>query len=204
MRGVNAVCAKAQQALLDFHRAGVTDVVGRNLIEDMMQGSSVTLVSVPLGNKRLVPQETYLKWKSVQKDKIMAIVDTESTKSLNLKEFTSMFSPAALSSLGRCWVAAGVHRETIIRELVTKCERSVLISCSQSKVVLSKEEARALSWMLSYDPGAHDLPVMNKVGAMARGLRSFVAMLATDFGTFYDLASQGAFLFLMVTVMSFR
>lgn len=46
MRGVNAMCAKAQQALLDSHWAGVTDVVGRSLIEDLMQGSTVTLLSI--------------------------------------------------------------------------------------------------------------------------------------------------------------
>ncbi|KNZ58810.1 DNA-directed RNA polymerase [Puccinia sorghi] len=193
MRGVNAVCAKAQQALLDSHRAGVTDVVGQNLIEDMMQGSSVTLVSVPLGKEALLPQEPYLKWKSVQKDEIVAIVDTQSTKSLNLEEFKSASSPAALCSLGRRWAAAGVPEQTRVRELVAKCERAVLISCSQSEVVISREETRALSWMLSYNPGAHDLPVTNKIGAMARDLRPFVAMLATHFGTFYDLASQGAF-----------
>lgn len=193
MRSVNAVCAKAQQALLDSHRAGITDVAGLNLIEYMMQGSNVTLLSIPQEKEALLPRGPPLKWKAVQDCELVAIVDTESTRSLPLEEFRSISSPAALSCLARRLAAAGVHQDAITLECVAKCERSVLISCVQSDVSLSREEARALSWMLSYDPGGHDLPVTNKAGAMARGLRPFVSMLATHFGTFYDLASQGAF-----------
>lgn len=123
----------------------------------------------------------------------MAIVDTKSAKFLDLGEFRSISSPAALSLLGRSCATAGLSEREVTMECVLRCERAVLISCFQSEVTLSKEEARALSWMLSYDPGGHDLPVTNKVGAMARGLCPFVTMLATHFGVFHDLAYQGAF-----------
>ncbi|KNZ64486.1 hypothetical protein VP01_1022g2 [Puccinia sorghi] len=193
MRGVNAMCAKAQQALLDSHRAGVTDVVGRNLIEDLMQGSTVTLLSISQEKETLLPQGPSLKWKAAQDGEVVAIVDTKSAKFLDLGKFRSISSPAALSLLGRSCATAGLSEREVTMEWVLRCERAVLISCFQSEVTLSKEEARALSWMLSYDPGGHDLPVTNKVGAMARGLRPFVTMLATHFGVFHDLAYQGAF-----------
>lgn len=193
MRGVNSMCAKAQQALLDSHRAGIADTTGRNLIEDLMQGSDVTLLSLRKEKVALLPRGPSLQWRTTQGDEIIALVSTESAKTLQLEDFLCISSPAALSSLRRRRAAAGVNIDIVTRECIAKCERAILISCSQSEVLLSREEARALSWMLSYDPEAHDLPVTNKMGAMARGLRPFVAMLATHFGFFYDLASQGAF-----------
>jgi hypothetical protein len=39
----NVLCAKAQQVLLDSHRARVAEATGRNLVEDLVQGSDVRL-----------------------------------------------------------------------------------------------------------------------------------------------------------------
>ncbi|KNZ50834.1 putative dna-directed rna polymerase subunit beta protein, partial [Puccinia sorghi] len=93
MRGVNAMCAKAQQALLDSHRAGVTDVAGLNLIEYMMQGSSFTIVSVPQQKEAMLPREPSLKWKATQDGEVVAIIGTADINSLQLED--------------RRWAAAG-------------------------------------------------------------------------------------------------
>lgn len=48
--GVNALCSEDQQPLLDSHRVGTTNIIARNLAEDLMQGSDTALIEIPAAN----------------------------------------------------------------------------------------------------------------------------------------------------------
>ncbi|WAQ83649.1 hypothetical protein PtA15_4A97 [Puccinia triticina] len=193
LRGVNVLCSKAQQVLLDSHRAGVTEARGRNLVEDLVQGSDVTLLSVPTCQSELVKDCVHTTWGVNTPAGYVALVALEGlTKSL-VMNCLALSSPAALYLYSQARTEQGASPETITQECVSLAERAVHIVCIQAGVSISMEESRALAWMLSYDPGAHKCPVTHKHGGAARNLRPFVTLLNVHFGMFPSLSLDGGF-----------
>ncbi|PLW32276.1 hypothetical protein PCANC_18997 [Puccinia coronata f. sp. avenae] len=71
------MCAKAQQVLLDSHRAGVAEATGQNLVEDLVQSSDVTLLSVHTDDANLVRNSRCMEWGFNTENEYVALVRSE-------------------------------------------------------------------------------------------------------------------------------
>ena len=192
LRGVNVLCAKAQQVLLDSHRAGVAEATGRNLVEDLVQGSDVTLLSVRTEEADLVRNSGCMEWGVNTETEYVALVRSEHlTEDIALK-CLALSTPTGLSIYAGARIEQGVTAELVSQECMTLSERAVHIVCVQTGVSVSREESRALAWMFSYEPAVHKHPVTQKYGGAARGLRPFVTLLNVHFGMFPALCSDGS------------
>ncbi|PLW12886.1 hypothetical protein PCASD_25145 [Puccinia coronata f. sp. avenae] len=193
LRGVNVLCAKAQQVLLDSHRAGVAEATGRNLVEDLVQGSNTTLLSVNTVDSKLIIDSGYMEWGVNTETEYVALVKSELlTKDVALK-CLALSTPVGLSTYREARLEQGATAEAVMQKCLALSERAVHIVCVQTGVSISREEGRALAWMFSYDCVAHKHPVTHKYGGAARDLRPFVTLLNVHFGTFPGLCSDGSF-----------
>lgn len=193
LRGINAMCGKAQQALLDSHRAGISHYTARNLIEDALQGSDVGLYVLPPTAQNWAPRMAACKWVSSTTEYTIALVDRNNDRTAFDRCASGLLSPWSLAGRAKQEREQGVPEAEVASICRRLCRLALSVVCTHCDVELSTEELTGVAWMLAYKPEADVHPVTNRAGFKARNLRPLVDMAVNHFGRFHRLCEGGSF-----------
>lgn len=193
LRGINTMCGRAQQALLDSHRAGISQHTARNLIEDVLQGSDVGVYVLPPSARNWASAVSACEWVTSTAEHTVALVQQRQDHKVLTSCAIGLLSPWSLEERMRHEVTQGSSEAEALSVCRRLCYTALCVVCNHCDVELSDAELVSVTWMLTYKPEVSPHPVTSRIGFAARDLRSLVDVAVNHFGRFYGLCSRGNF-----------
>lgn len=171
-KAIMKICSVAQQALLDAHRAGVSQNTGIDLVANMLRGAQtgreelddMTLCAFSL-DVTFLPKTI---WTLETKDHLLCVIKLDSIDKSNLEKCEGSYSPSVLKHIPP-------------DRRVQVCRLGIRYVCHYHEVELTEGEEIDLAWCLSYKPEVSKHPVTTREGMLARELSPLDTLLATDF-----------------------
>jgi len=191
VRAVMAICAVAQQAALDSHRAESGSIGTHDLVADMILGQSkgydkkgdvtskLTLVAFSNDISRAVLDVCCPVWVYEIDGVIVTLIRHENVTIDISRYVTATYSPAVLTLC-----------KTEGRDIVNICKAGVKLICNYYSVPISPVELSDMSYVLTYEVEASIAPITSREGLMSRNLGWVEQLLATDYSKLPALHSN--------------
>lgn len=177
IRAIANLCAVAQQAALDSHRAESHDVVSHDFIGDLMHGTDrksttatgeMTLIEVS-NDAPAVDSSRWYKWKYTWKMGTFYLCKPDKFPIPLRRSIIGGYNPTVL----RYVTNAGGDVRAV-------CKRGIVTVCNYYGVRMSNVELTDASAVFSYDVTASIHPITCREGMLQRSLGWVETMLATD------------------------
>lgn len=184
IRAIANLCAVAQQAALDSHRAESHDVVSHDFIGDLMHGTDrksttatgeMTLVEVTTAEID-VGFERWYNWKYVSNSSTFYLCKPEKLPIPLRRSIVGAYNPIVLR-----------YVSNIGGNVQAVCRRGITTVCNYYGVRMSEVELNDASYVFSYDVKASIHPITCREGMLMRSLGWVETMLATDHTKLKDL-----------------
>lgn len=180
VRAIANLCAVAQQAALDSHRAEAHDTVSHDFISDLILGCENTDSTRPTSGYTLVEftsdvpikllATSLYSWKYTSNDGIFCLCKPSNVSKSLGAYVAGAYNPVVLSS------TSGSDRKT-----VDICSRGLSTVCNYYGVGMSELELYDVSFMFCYAVAASANPITTRPGMLDRGLGWIETLLATDY-----------------------
>ena len=186
VRGMSSVCAVAQQAALDSHRAEARDPVSHDFISDLVLGCYRKIHMSPTYEYTFIEFSTENidkyelvssislcdpKWINDQcSDVVHALCKPKNVKSKVCRYVKSAYNPEILSAINK--------QRLDIRGV---CRNGITMICNYYGIRISELEIHDLSVLFSYMPDASRDPITTRSGMISRQLGWIETFEATDY-----------------------
>lgn len=181
VRAVAQICAVAQQAALDAHRAETHDSVSHDFVSDLILGCARKINVGPTSTYTFIQfnntfDDVYgtnfgiCAWKYITEDKINVLVKPGTVPFSVMKCVSAAYNPTILS---------GVQRSG--GNITEVCTRGIKTVCNYYSIQISDIELTDIVQAFTYKPELHPDPITTRSGMMSRNLGWIETLLATDY-----------------------
>lgn len=181
VRAVSQICAVAQQAALDSHRAEAHDSVSHDFVADLILGcernvnisptSSYTFVQFDVNMPETISKSlTSCRWRHHSENGINTLCKPSSIPQLAFSYVKAAYNPVVLANAAK--------HDLDIRSI---CMRGLKVVCNYYSVRISDIELKDISFVFSYKPEASSDPITTRNGMVERDLGWIETLLATDY-----------------------
>lgn len=178
VRGMSAICAVAQQAALDSHRAESHDVTSHDFIDDIILGCNretnagvthaVTLVETS-SHVTVSTGKRWYKWMYTSAHSSFYLCDPS--------KFPPALRQCIVGAYNPIMLAYVLNQNGNVHEV---CKRGVTTVCNYYGIHMSPVELNDIAHVFSYDVRASVHPITSREGMLARSLGWIETLLATD------------------------
>ncbi|KAI1906224.1 hypothetical protein LOZ61_006782 [Ophidiomyces ophidiicola] len=181
VRAVSQICAVAQQAALDSHRAEAHDSISHDFVADLILGCERTVNISPTSSYTFVQFDVNIpetisrrlvacKWRCHSTNGINTLCRPSEIPNLAFAYVTAAYNPVVLT---------GASRHNL--DVRSICLRGLKVVCNYYGVNISDIELKDISFVFSYKPDASHDPVTTRNGMTERSLGWIETLLATDY-----------------------
>jgi hypothetical protein len=175
LRAISAICAKAQQAMLDAHRVSQEVSSKMNLADNLIRGDRTSLVAFTSG---ALPKHL---WKTVKGTTTFCIVENDAVKSYATRVIAA-YNPEVLKAVK---LVSGTANTKLV------CRNGIAMVCNYYDITLSTLELYSLAELLCYRCEVSHVPITTKQGMQRRDLRWIVVTFANHYGLLKYLQKRG-------------
>lgn len=178
VRGMSAMCAVAQQAALDSHRAESHDVTSHDFIGDIMLGCNrdanvsatgmMTLVETT-AHAPVLTKNRWYKWMYTSANNTFYLCDPSKFPPGLRRHIVGGYNPIVLTYV--------LNQNGNVYDV---CKRGVMTICNYYGIYMSEVELSDITHVFSYDVKASVHPITSREGMLARSLGWIETLLATD------------------------
>lgn len=180
VRAMASLCAVAQQAALDSHRADIQDVASHDFIGDLVlgcarqyaKGATSKYTMVEFNDMSIITAQTgsWIKWKYAQDISVFCLCNPSGIPTRYTASITGAYNPVVLTIAQRC-----------NNDIVSICARGIRTICNYYGIRMSELELKDASYVFSYKPELSVHPITSRQGMIARSLGWIETLEATDF-----------------------
>jgi hypothetical protein len=178
VRATMAICAVAQQAALDSHRAESRGPATHDFISDLILGCHRRDSSSPSSTYTMIVFDSAINtstisdisWKYTNSEGLWLLCRPQKIHPLLVYRIKAAYNPVILAQIDR-----------IRGDTINICRTGIRIICNYYSIAISDIELMDISYALSYMPSASAHPITTREGLIARKLGSIETLLATDY-----------------------
>lgn len=171
IRAASLVCSVAQQAALDSHRVSTESKSNMDLIANMVQGGTKSLVVF----RGTASQSA--EWSLVRAEKNMTFSIVENDKvRVRGADVIASYNPVVLKYVS---LLGGNVKEV--------CRNGIMVVCHYYRLKPSRLELDSLTELMSYKPEASSLPITTRGGMSGRNMRWMSSLFANHYGLLNDM-----------------
>lgn len=189
VRAISSLCAVAQQAALDSHRADTHNTASHDFIGDLVLGcankesKSVTskYTMVEFSDKFILTMNTstWVKWKYARSASVFCLCEPALIPVKYTMSIIGAYNPVVLTMV-----------QDYGNDVVSVCARGIRTICNYYKIKMSELELNDISYVFSYKPGASNHPITSRDGLTSRSLGWIETLQATDYTKLRNLQTD--------------
>lgn len=193
VRAMSSICAVAQQAALDAHRAEAKDYISHDFISDLVLGCRRKVHISP------TCEYTFIEFSAVGIEKkilsnMVRICDPKWIFSDDGNTIRALCKPSSINANIGKYIKSAYNPEVLSKVVEDKrtkvCANGIRIICNYYSINISAVEINDISYMYSYSVPLSNDPITSRSGLTARKLAWIETFEATDYKKLPDIESN--------------